>query len=355
MQYASTVWGFVLGAVISLSAIVTVNYTVDPARIFGDGKLEHEVAEALAAGRHVIGATNLDHRLIQRYLTTQALRPPSVLVLGSSRSSEIGGNIFPDQNLLNQFVPGADLDDLKGLLSNWDARDGQIDVIVLGIDPWMFNPSRNTGVGYVKSVFANVEDATIDSIDLRTIWRKVQALISLRYVLDSVYTLRSRTRDLDGHVYTLVDDDNHDAAVLRPDGTRKSARSTLERRAEEGNIEAARVGRDTVMWGLENFTSVDAVNLASFEGLLDGLHVRNSRVIIFLPPYHPLAFRNIRERPKYRMVMKLESELRALGKERGLNVVGSYDPSLGQCTDDEFFDYHHPRPSCVERLFRLAE
>jgi len=354
MRTGPVIIAFVLGLAASLSLIAIVNRAVDPARLFGDGERENAAAAALADGQHLVGAVNLDIRLLQRYLTFKAHRSPSVLVLGSSRSWEIGRNIFAQGYLLNQSVPAADIEDLKGLLGGWQRRASVPAVVVLGIDPWMFNQARATGLGYVKPSFAYDNDISDSAGDKPLTWRGIRALFSLRYFVDSFHTWWSRKGAQGAITFSLAEDDRSNAPVFRPDGTYKHSRKVRERPAVEINAAAKRVGRGKAFWGLENFSVLDSAVKIEFEELLDKLRTMAADTVLFLPPYHPAAYQTITERDKYRIVLEVERYLRLVAHRRSLKIVGSYDPARMRCIEAEFVDHHHPRRSCVERAFRLA-
>lgn len=354
MKHKAIIVWFVLGAGFCLGTIATVNRTVDPARLFSSGEQELGAATALAERRYVVGAAHLDVRLMQRYLTVLIRRQPGVLILGSSRSWEIGSNIFPLSRTLNQSLPAADFDDMEGLLAMWRARKLLPKKVVMGIDPWMLNQARTTGLGYVKPSIAYDGDINTATSSKPLTWRSVKAMFSLQYFFDSFRAWRSRTGSADGITYRLADSDDSDHDVLRPDGTFKNRLSAFERPVAEVEFAAARHGRDKAFWGLENFSAIDQAALAKFDALLDLLQTNGTKVVIFLPPYYPAAYRTIQAHEKYRMVLVVESTVRSIAKKRGLTVVGSYDPVQANCSNAEFFDHHHPHPSCVKRAFRMA-
>jgi len=354
MRNTPVIVAFVIGTAVSLASIAIVNRSIDPARLFADGEHENAAAKALADGQHLVGAVNLDIRLLQRYLALKAHRPPSVLVLGSSRSWEVGSNIYSTGYLLNQSVPAADIDDLKGLLGGWRKRALTPAVVVLGIDPWMFNQARTTGLGYVKPSFAYDNDIDAAGLDKLFTWRGFRALFSLRYFVDSFRAWRARNIAQDAVVFSVAEHDRSNAPVFRPDGTYKHSRKVRERPVVEINSAAKQVGRSIAFWGLENFSGLDPVAQTEFEDLLDKLGAMGTDTVLFLPPYHPAAYQTIIERDKYRIVLEVERYLRFVATNRSLKIVGSYDPARTNCTNVDFVDHHHPRRSCVERAFRIA-
>ncbi len=354
MRRGSTISAFVFGLAICLATIFGVNRSVDPARLFGSGEEELAAATVLAEGSYLVGAENLDLRLVQRYLAAGVDRSPSIVVLGSSRSWEIGNNIFAHEFLLNQSVPAADLDDVEGMLNMWRKRGFNPGLVVLGIDPWMFNRARTTGLGYVKPTFAYDDETDGRAKSPQITLHAVRALFSLRYFLDSIRTWRAQASGGGGKSFRAAGDDHSNAAVFRPDGTFKHPRRVLERTPGEIEALARRVGRDIAFWGLENFSGLDPNASYKLEKILRDIRSMGAEAVIYLPAYHPLAYQTIREQERYAMVETVEAHLRAVAREFGLKIVGSFDPHKSKCSDNDFIDHHHPRRSCVERVFRSA-
>ncbi|MBL0209053.1 MAG: hypothetical protein IPP84_14245 [Propionivibrio sp.] len=85
-----------------------------------------------------------------------------------------------------------------------------------------------------------------------------------------------------------------------------------------------------------------------FEKLVERLK-ENSEVWLFLPPYHPEAYKSIVS--KVPMVGETENALRSLAENTNIQIFGSYDPDRASCTEDEFFDGMHPKASCLTKIF----
>ena len=67
-----------------------------------------------------------------------------------------------------------------------------------------------------------------------------------------------------------------------------------------------------------------------------------------LSPYHQLSYDlTIKAKPYY---LELENKFRQLSEETNIQIVGSYNPLLAKCSHDEFYDFMHPKDSCMKKI-----
>jgi len=112
-------------------------------------------------------------------------------------------------------------------------------------------------------------------------------------------------------------------------------------------IAAARVGlRKDDYFGLRGFT-LSGYALVQFKHLLDYLS-KAASVRIFLPPFHPVVYPWLVGR--YPEVVEVERIIRMEAAERNIKVLGSYDPALAGCDDNDFVDFIHLRDECVKKI-----
>ena len=93
------------------------------------------------------------------------------------------------------------------------------------------------------------------------------------------------------------------------------------------------------------YDSKELLNI--FTALLDHYN-KNYEVILLLSPYHPLAYKKILE--KKQIVVEIENRIRSIASTRGIQVIGSYDPSKNNCSNEEFYDGAHPKGVCMHRI-----
>jgi len=77
-------------------------------------------------------------------------------------------------------------------------------------------------------------------------------------------------------------------------------------------------------------------------------NVHNKEVILVLPPYYLPSYKlTTQEKPFY---LDLESKFKELSKATNIKIIGSYDASSIPCDDNEFYDYMHPKDSCMKKI-----
>nr|ADI18125.1 hypothetical protein [uncultured Verrucomicrobiales bacterium HF0200_39L05] len=74
-------------------------------------------------------------------------------------------------------------------------------------------------------------------------------------------------------------------------------------------------------------------------------------VVLFLCPYHHCLFDE--ENDSYRSVIEnAEDVYREFADDYAVELYGSYRPDYVGAKEDEFFDFMHPRPPVINRIFR---
>ena len=124
----------VLLALVPVALMAGVNYTRDPAGLFGGG-LEARIATVLASGHAVRDPGDYNPRLVNRDLIRLVPRAPDVIVLGSSRAMHIRASAFSGRTMRNEAVFSATVEDFEATLGMHDAADAWPREMVLALDP----------------------------------------------------------------------------------------------------------------------------------------------------------------------------------------------------------------------------
>jgi hypothetical protein len=84
------------------------------------------------------------------------------------------------------------------------------------------------------------------------------------------------------------------------------------------------------------------------------VHVQASGVsaMIYLSPFHRAYLAGIARHQAHDLYLlrEVEATLRRVAGELSVPVVGSYQPDLAGCGDEEFYDSIHVHPSCIRRI-----
>jgi hypothetical protein len=93
---------------------------------------------------------------------------------------------------------------------------------------------------------------------------------------------------------------------------------------------------------------MDEAATESLEAFVDYLQRENVQVVFYLAPYHPEAWDLLKSQSVY---PGAEEYLRDLAFDKGIAVVGSYDPEESGATMEDFYDEAHSKERFAERAF----
>lgn len=356
--HMSFIGAFILAAVFCIGVVGFLNYFVDPANLFDTShSTEKDIATLLRKG-NVGGATNYDERLTQKYrLMIKPVVPPVFLVVGSSRSMQISSHTL-HANILNLSVSGATLEDYVAILEM--AKRIPAKTVILGVDPWILNVN-NGQFGWKSLAFEysigvkelnGTEGTTklIENIDGNNAMRRFLQLFNSEYTKASLQALLGRLKNTKQSKPFLKTDDSpeRNSDVIRQDGSRVYNIKRTNMSVDEVKASAVLYGLSKPIYALQSFNAIDSEKLRLLTLLIRSLK-KKSDVWLYLPPYHPDAYKNIIKQVP--MVKNAEDSLRELAKNEQVKIFGSYNPHKAGCSKDEFFDGMHPKERCLIKIF----
>jgi hypothetical protein len=347
-----------------LIAVATINYTVDPGKIYPP-LLTSDSYNKLSPEQIVKQLVQSDHGIIVKNDTWNerdlkhalALRPTTAecAVIGSSRIRQISSvrkeRLISDScpSLINLGVNGASLEDYLALSETILRNEKPPKVIVFGIDPWSFNFNFDSRWGRYKQNFFNMEsklEGEDHGDDSSSTLALVRNLINREYFLRSLQLILSERARSIKNVQEFDHQVGLDDAVLLPDGSLVYSGKYMR------NARASKIS------GIHNFRmkgsqwlTEKAVEL--FIRLVNYLQQQKFKIIFVLTPYHPAVW-NITEHSAISAIKVVESKIHEIARLTGIQVIGSYNPSLIGCTADEFFDAVHGKTTCLTKLGRSS-
>jgi hypothetical protein len=340
---------FFLALFVGVVAVAVFNYAVDSVGLFHPKRGLMEVAKSLFAGKMVAGAMDYDEREFQRFIIENNPARIDAIAIGSSRTMGLRGvHLGGSETFFNHSMAAASLEDYIGLIGIYRGKKELPKVVILGIDPWVFN--KNNGLTRWR-VFGQDYEAMVREIAgqggkgygyLDKTHRYGQ-LVSFDYTVANVNSLK-KGRTKEPYVTTTVDVDDF---VRKPDGSLSFPFSQRFRKDEETRRLAAAYPskRERYLTGYEGLS-----NVKLFEDFVNYLQKKGVKVIFLLPPFHPITYeRMIRYYP---MVPEVERYLRNFAASRTIPVVGSFDPEANGFTSLDFFDGSHGHETVLKSLFQ---
>ena len=350
-----------------LAALVGVNSGAGALERLRTSRIAAAAAAAVLDGRYVAFAENLEDRVFQIEYVARRPTAPDAIVFGSSRSMQIRPAAVGTDSFFNHSAWGSNLIDYLGIFELYERMGSRPKVVVLGVDPWVFNRHNDQTrwwplAGHSVSMVSRLRQAgTVGGRPGYEIWLGGQ-LLELGSNLLSKTQLEFSWRVLKDRVsgaseqatYYVLDSDDSDLWVKRPDGSIRYMKKERDKTAAELLREAREFAAQNPIYGFREYMSLDRVAVRHFEGFVRYLGGHGVEVILFLSPLHPAAYTAAVARPENRMLVEAEHYLRKFAGEAGLKVVGAYDGTRAGCAPDRFIDAHHPDQACVEIMFRAA-
>ncbi len=292
----------------------------------------------LLLNKNAVYATKMDERkFIKNRIIYENLKP-KILVIGSSRIMQISNDNFNKQ-ILNLGVSGASVEDHIAI-TLMALEKFNVDTILLGADPWLFNDFANQirwksiseeYKNSLKSIQQNSKNfKVIENKHYRENYFFYEQFIEKLYNF-----LNIRKLDLEIKANQI---DNLTKEVILRDGKRVVTSKEIEGKIKANVIEYS-------MYKYKFSDEYYEIYKSFIKHLTD---VHNKEVVLVLPPYYLPSYKlSIQAKPFY---IDLERKFKELSKETNIKIIGSYDASLVSCDDDEFYDDMHPKDSCMKKI-----
>ena len=331
-----------------------VNYTVDPANLFAQqGEQEAKIGEALLAGKNVVNFDRYDDRSIGAYLLRHRTGHPNVLVLGSSRTLNIRGNLFPRSKFVNGSMLASTVREVMAAYAIVHGKGMHPDTVVVGLDPWMVNADAyDVRWVAIKKDF----DAALELLGVKN-WpsykgpeqtqSRIGALFSADYFQQSIKSVTSGKQKPTW--YTSSAEENEGFTRL-PEGS--YTYGLVQRNSTQAEIdEIAQKYAAEKIYMLNDNAKVDSTHVYAITRLLQMIRKDGAVPILYLPPYHPIVYARLGTDPRQKIVRDAEATLRQVASRLGIRVVGSYNPAAVGLSNADFYDGHHLRESGLAKLF----
>ncbi len=324
--------------IIFITSIFLVLFSHISYNFFSSKNSTEALLAKLLVNKDAVYATKMDQRQFQKSRIIYENLEPKVLIIGSSRIMQISNDNF-NQQTLNLGVNGASIEDHIAI-TLMALEKFNVDTILLGADPWLFNHFANQvrWKSISEEYQISLKNIQLKSKDYRIIQHKNYREKNFFYeiFLEKLYSfLNIRKLDLDLKVNQF--DNLTKSAILR-DGKRVYAKNNFEETIKPNVIE----------YSMKNYKFSNKyyqIYKSFIEYLTDEY---NKEVVLVLSPYYLPSYKlTIQEKPFY---LDLEDKFKKLSKETNIKIIGSYDASSITCDDNEFYDYMHPKDTCMKKI-----
>lgn len=338
--------------------IIAVNYYIDPANIWKTGVVDCLV-KAFSYGINVKRSENLNERLLQKKIIQRTTTCPRNLVLGNSRANTIGESILYGTTI-NNSVPHSIFEDYLGLFFEYKRKNCFPESIILGTDPQQMIRTKYE-TRWEENLKGNVEKMLARVINTRAskapltpsllIPEKVKNLLSLSYFQESTTKffdrLKRRWNSTDERCNITMEVKTSKKTYILENGEfllidEKPA--TVSQRNEL----ASELGNSVYTY--LKFAKVSENRISLLTSFIQFLVSKGSKVTLYIPPFHPYAYRTLIARDDVKYYFEAEKVIRSIGEQLQIPVVGSTNPSDYGLNESYFSDGVHPKDESLPRI-----
>lgn len=334
-----------------------MNIVFDPAGIYrASSNSSKEYANQLVQSPHGL-FFNFDfwNEKLVKFELAHSVRNADCVVIGSSRVMQVSsfrkkralGEIC--EEITNLAVSGALLEDQIALSFASANSSRKPKTIIFGIDPWVFHLGK--GIAW-REAYPDVYMAALQEMkwaDARPAHsgenkNKLVNLLNIEYTTRSInkaVMLATRgTPSIKAPPY-FDEETGLVEPVLLPDGSL---------------IYSAKIISDSknpipLTWQgyLTEGTPYDQRAVDLYRRYMLLLIAKGITPVFLLTPYHPNAWAD--KQSNTALTLKaVEPVVRELANQLGVAVLGSYDPEVIGCKQNEFMDFMHASPDCLVRI-----
>ena len=338
--------------------LVLMNFLIDPANIFHDSSAD--VAKALLDGKAAyFGTANSNERELKRVMIEGMPHRVDCVTIGPSLVFGIRSENAGSDSFYNLSVSGADLYDDLATFGMLEAYGCEIDRAIICVDSYCFDRklantfTRHEALmpysDYMTSLIYNEKDEVPSATAAASLATKINQLFSITYFQASFdyfkqYGMAERKS-------WGIADESYGEAYYCADGSFVYPKGYSENCTEDAVISAAR--EYDCDYYFTKGECPDDIYFEIFKKLVIYLQDKGVDVDFFLCPLSP-ALWDICDFEAHPMLPELERMAREFANERGIDVIGSYNPYEVGVTNADFYDARHMKHESLCKISEFA-
>lgn len=335
------IFNVVLLFAVFASIVVGVNYFLDASEVITPGSYS-EMAKLALSGNIVATPLNYNERLYQVAIIKEMKSIPNTIVIGCSRGMFLGEEITGYENLYNNCVSGACIEDYHAILGLYDQKFSELPQrIVIETSPWIFyknNPESRWKEQDIYASSARDFYKLLNGKDLMSRRVYENPYLSIPYFRYNVMALTRYGRAVFRKTPKISTDTSE--AADYPDGSIRYA-AHVENESEE-RLRTVKNTRGAVMYQNSNkMTELDTGKIGDYENMVNFLLAHNIEVVIFMQPFSVTQCHYSFDEGLNAVFLEAEKYLRELGAKRNIKVIGGFDARSFGLSDERFIDFMH--------------
>ena len=346
---------FILSFLLLISLIILINFYIDPFAYFDNKKniYEKNISKNLSKNKPVLIKSDWQDQIL-KYFLLQNSDFEEHIIIGSSRSYAINKKIM-NKKIKNYSLSSAGVNEIISFI-DLSLENKKIKKITISIDPWIFDESYNKLIpiffkNYVNALKKIDDNANVIEI-LKNYKRQLtyvlQPYVLFRSFLDIIYKITDKQFYLKSEILKENNSITSDGHIINPDGSLIYPEKILVATDSEISKNIFKEMNNYHDLGF-NFSEK---KINTFKKYLNYLTHNEIEIELLMIPLHPLAFKTIKNRTNDFFISEniLKREFKS---NVNVRLLGSFNPSNTECQFQDFLDSHHPRLSCIKKLYTM--
>lgn len=327
----------------AIAIIIATNIMIDGSSVI-TSKSHADMARIALAGNIVAVPENYNERVYQVAIVNEMLSIPEVIVVGCSRGMFLGREITHYEDIYNNCVSGACMDDYYALVGLYQQKFGEIPKrIIIETSPWVFyenNPEKR----WIENV--KYRSSCIDFYNL--VNDRVKTLPSggaENPYISMQYFQYNRDIFLETGIGAFEEkkakiSDNSDEAADYPDGSIRYAVS-LEEPSEERLEKVKATSSGVTYQNVNNMTELSGDKINDYENLIRYCQAQGTEIIIYMQPFSVTQCKYIYDEGENPVFVDVMAYIDDVAERYNITVVGGYDARDFDLPDEDFIDFMH--------------
>lgn len=341
-----------------LAAMIFVSYRVDPSGLFWGAGFERIASEYMLKGMYIDGYERLDGRALNEVYAKNVPYAPQILVNGSSRSMMIDKSFTKeDKTFYNASNVGADIYDFFTSYYIFEKEHKTPEIFVMGVDRWLFNDGEeNLDKRSDKELYYEFlgEELGYENLEYEkpNPMEKYKALLDPSYFQGSVrYYFKDKSADVQPEPVDPRDIWDSNEVIKAPDGSVIYDKEFRTRGQYAVDYDALAAANAEPIMRLGDYDKLSREYTLQFEKFIEYLQEKGVKIMIYLPPYHPIVYDTaFYYYDRYHCLFEAEEYIRSVGQKYGIEVYGSYNPYVLELTNEDFFDGLHLKQGSIKKI-----
>lgn len=329
--------------------VIAANLALNPLIYGASG--HKRVARLFEAGHdYAVFDVNFDIRALRRAHVAQMTRTPDLVVIGASHWQEADAELVPHHLFYNAHVHRDYFEDILASVELFKSNNRLPQTFVISIRDLTFLPVRNRTderwLSYVPEYRQMARRLGLAAHPWRHTlhWRKWIDLLSLRAAWEAGWQMLL-ANDKPGPTNAAM---LENLDIVRRTGSVLWSQQHLDLFSQERALQEAT--QDLAFWRTQKI-AIDPYAVEAIDRLLGLLRDEGVRVVLAHPPFHPVYYEGVRGTAYKDGLDRVTGIAATLAAKHGLDVVGSFDPTLLGCDAAMFIDSNHSNAACLKRIF----